>query len=108
MTQDLSRPFLIAETKSGRATPHAIWDADNETNYVNRVRAANSRSCGALDIETAEQAAAFTEECDASSVSLITEADFNGSTLDSWDSRIVDRAIALGWIETPALEHAGY
>lgn len=106
MSQDLTRPFIITETKNGRATPHAVWDADNEQDYVNRVRAANSRSGEAWRIETAAQAVDFTQECDASSVELITEADFAAMTLDSWDSRVVGRAIQLGWIDAPAEEDA--
>lgn len=104
MSQDLSRPFIITETKNGRATPHAVWDADNEQDYIDRVRSANSRSDGAWSIETAAQAVEFTQERDASSVELITEADFTALTPDSLDSRIVNCAVALGWIDAPAEE----
>lgn len=106
MSQDLTRPFIITETKNGRVTPHAVWDADNEQDYVNRVRAANSRSGEVWSIETAAQAVEFTQERDASSVEMITEADFAAMTPDSWDSRVVDHAIQIGWIDAPAEEDA--
>lgn len=102
--QDLSRRFIIAETRNGSAFPYSVWDADNEQDYVSRVRAAHARSDGADEIETAEQAAAFDSEAHTISVDLITEEDFAAMTLDSWDSKIIDRAIKLGWIDPPADE----
>lgn len=100
MTNFISR-FIITETPNGRATPTSVWEADNEADYVNRVFAANSRSDGASDIETAEQAAEFTAEADACSVKLIDEAEFNSEALEYWDSRVVQLAIRLGWIDAP-------
>lgn len=100
--QDLTKPFIIAETRNGSTFPHSVWDADNETDYVSRVRAAHARSDGASDIETAAQAVEFEQEAHAMRVDLITQADFEAMTLDSWDSAIVRRAIDLGWIDAPA------
>jgi hypothetical protein len=102
--QDLSRRFIIAETLNGSAFPISVWDADNEQDYVSRVRAAHARSDGADEIETADQAAAFAAECHAIRVDLITEEDFAAMTTDSWDTKIIDRAIQLGWIDPPADE----
>ena len=98
---NFTAPFIITETPNGRSTPTSVWWADNQADYVNRVRAANSRSDGAWELETADQAAAYTAEADASNVKLIDQAEFNGWTLDSWDSRVVELAVKLGWIDAP-------
>ncbi len=94
--------FIITETPNGRTVPTSVWDADNEADYVNRVRAAHPRSDEAFDLETAEQAAAYDAEAHARTVKLIDEAEFKSWTLDSWDSRVIDRAVRLGWIDAPA------
>lgn len=99
--QDLSKPFIVAETKNGSAFPQSVWGADNEVDYVNRVRAAHARSDGAQELETAAAAVEFEQEAHAIRVDLITEADFNSMTLDSWDSKIVARAVDFGWIADP-------
>lgn len=98
---NLTGRFIITETPNGRGTPISVWDADNEADYVSRVIAANSRSDGAFEIETADDAKSFTEEADACSVKLIDEAEFNSEPVDSWDNRILALAVRLGWIDAP-------
>jgi len=102
---NLTARFIITETPNGRSTPSSVWEADNEAYYVSRVREANSRSDGAWELETAEQAAEFTAERDACRVALIDEAEFNSEPIDSWDSRIVKKAVQLGWIAEQAEEN---
>lgn len=96
---DFTRPFIITETPNGRAVPTSVWDADNEADYLNRVCAAHSRSDDAFDLETADEAAAFDAEAHAMTVKLIDEVEFNSWSLDTWDSRVIDRAVRLGWID---------
>jgi hypothetical protein len=106
MTNFTSR-FIITETPNGRGTPASVWDATNEADYVNRVRAANIRSDGAWECQTAADAKSFTEEARACSVELIDEATFKEWELERWDSRVIAKALRFGWLDAPADDEDG-
>lgn len=100
---NLTAPFIVVETRNGSTAPRSVWIADSEADYVNRVVAAHARYD--MDgVETADQARSFDQEAHAMSVDLITRAEFDSYTLDSWHSGIVKAAASLGWTDEPDTE----
>lgn len=97
--------FIITETRNGRATPNSVWLAESEADYTARVIEANIRSDGVDEIESADDAKAFTEEKLACSVRFITEKDFHDYDVDSWESRVIKLAVMLGWIDEPSVNN---
>jgi hypothetical protein len=90
--------FVVAETKNGSAFPK--WASYfRPGQYAAAVREQNSRSDGALDIETDEQAAEFESERSAVRVQFITRADA-AEWFDSEypDSPVMKAMRALDWV----------
>mgnify|MGYP001611463740 FL=1 len=90
--------FIVAETKNGSRFPH--WASYfRPGQYAAAVREQNSRSDGAFDIETDEQAAEFEAERTASHVRFITRAE----AADFFDAEYPDSPVmkamrALCWV----------
>ena len=90
--------LIITETPNGRTTPKSVWDATDEPDFISRVVDASPRDPDVGGLHTTEQVVVFLNEKYAQSTRVISCEDFLSEPVDSFDPRVISRAIRLGWI----------
>lgn len=94
-------PFIVAEQFNGRATVHSAYICYGEADFISRISQVAARSDE--EINTVEDAIDYLNEKHAQRTRVITQADFDEYTTDSWDTAVLEKAQELGWYE-PAEE----
>lgn len=92
-------PFIVTETPNGSAFVRKAFICYGAADLVSRVWETALRS--GEDIDTVQQALDYLDERHAQRTRIVTRADFDALTLDSWDTPVLEKAEFLGWY-TPA------
>jgi hypothetical protein len=92
-------PFIVAEIKNGSAFAKSAYICRDEADFISRIAALAIRSDA--EIDSVESAIAYLNERYAQRTRIVTRADFDAMTSDSWDTAVLDMAAELGWYEAP-------
>lgn len=98
---------IIAERKNGSGFFKSAYICADEADFISRIQALADSKGISEDIATAADAIAYLNDCYAQQTIIITRADFDALTTDSWDTAVLKRAERLGWYEEPAEEEVG-
>lgn len=96
----MTNEFIVTETPNGRASVKNAFICQSEGDFITRINQVAIRSDET--IETVEQAIEYLNERHAQSTKIVTRAEFDSLTPDSWDKIVLDKAEFLGWYEAPS------
>ena len=94
-------PFIVTETPNGSGFARKAFICYGEADLIGRVSEMARRS--GEDIDTVQQALDYLDDRYAQRTRIVTQADFDALTIDSWDTPVLLKAQDLGWY-TPADE----
>lgn len=91
--------IIITERPNGRATVEKAYVCNGPADFIGRIQDVARRSDET--IATVEDAVAYLNDRHAQTTAIVSRADFEALTVDSWDQAVLDQAERLGWY-TPA------
>lgn len=97
--------FIVTETPNGRASVKNAFICTDDADFISRINQAAIR--GGEWIETVEQAIQYLDERHAQRTQIVTRADFDALTEDSWDRVVLEKAEFLGWYEPATAQEDG-
>jgi hypothetical protein len=99
--------IIIAERKNGSGFAKSAYICADEADFISRIQALADSKGISENILTVSDACGYLNECYAQQTMIITRADFDALTPDSWDTAVLKQAERLGWYEEPAEGEVG-
>lgn len=94
--------IIIAEQKNGSGFVKSAYSCNDEADFIARIAEVAARSGMDEKINTAVAALSYLDEKYAQRTSIITHADFDALSTDSWDTAVLQQAERLGWYVAPS------